>query len=61
MSKQNILLDLADFKTLITGKTVVKEDGVHIALQDIGFATMLKTIKDVIDRLVPPNNYKEEN
>jgi len=42
---QRILLGLEEFDQLTSGK-IIEVDGVQIALQDIGYNTMLQLIND---------------
>jgi len=44
---KRVLLDEKDFTELISGK-IVKQNGVEIALQDIGYNLMLKIIQEKI-------------
>lgn len=52
---KHILLDEKDFNDLTKGKVIEKE-GVKIALQDIGYDTMMEILRDHISKL-----YDEES
>jgi hypothetical protein len=50
MREKRILLDEKDFKTLVAGG-IIEKDNVKIALQDIGYLLMLSIIEHKYDEL----------
>ena len=54
---KRILLTKEDFETLVSGK-IAEQDGVQIALQDIGYEVMFDIIEKLTNELYARQNHK---